>query len=263
MPKLNLEIQEIIVLYESGYSTTQIGELAGVSSRYIRQLLTENGVEKRPIGSWKRKYTFNEDYFKNWNNDMAYLLGFFIADGYIASQSQSVAFTQKNPDLLEEIKSVFGSNQPLYRNKHTGVYSLLFHSKVMKNDLQTLFHITSDKSYNIKFPNIPNQYMHHFIRGYFDGDGHINYKGYTVSFVGGSITFMESLQALLLKYGFNPYMTDNGKHSRVFITGRKSIKQFGDWIYTDKSLYLKRKFAAFDQEKLSVNELQDRKRNRS
>lgn len=53
------------------------------------------------------------------------------------------------------------------------------------------------------------------------------------------------------------------KHIRVFITGRKSIKQFADWIYTDKSLYLKRKFAAFDQEKLSVDELQDRKRNRS
>ena len=69
----------------------------------------------------------------------------------------------------------------------------------------------------------------------------LNYKGYTVSFVGGSIAFMESLQALLLKYGFNPYMTDNGKHIRVFITGRKSLKQFGDWIYTDKSLYLKRK----------------------
>ncbi|WP_425590158.1 LAGLIDADG family homing endonuclease [Guptibacillus hwajinpoensis] len=33
---------------------------------------------------------------------MAYLLGFFIADGYIASQSLSVAFTQKNPDALEE-----------------------------------------------------------------------------------------------------------------------------------------------------------------
>jgi LAGLIDADG-like domain len=135
----------------------------------------------------------------------------------------------------------------------------------MKNDLQTLFHIISDKSSNITFPNIPKKYIHHFIRGYFDGDGHINYKGYTVSFVGGSTAFMESLQALLLKYGFNPYMTDNGKHIRVFIHGRKSLKQFGDWMYTDKSLYLKRKFAAFDQEKLSVisDELQDRKRNRS
>jgi hypothetical protein len=51
MPKLKLELQEIIVLHESGYSTTQIGELAGVSSRYIRQLLADNGVEKRPRGS--------------------------------------------------------------------------------------------------------------------------------------------------------------------------------------------------------------------
>ena len=128
----------------------------------------------------------------------------------------------------------------------------------MKNDLQTLFHITSDKSYNITFPNIPKQYIYHFIRGYLDGDGHINYKGSTEY-----CRWIHTLQTLLLKYGFNPYMNDNGKHIRVFITGRKSIKQFADWIYTDKSLYLKRKFAAFDQEKLSVDELQDRKRNRS
>ncbi|MBF0708830.1 LAGLIDADG family homing endonuclease [Alkalihalobacillus hwajinpoensis] len=105
---------------------------------------------------------------------MAYLLGFFIADGYIASQSQSIAFTQKDPTILEEIKNVFDSNQPLYKNKNTGVYSLLFHSKIMKNDLQTLFNITSEKSYNITFPIVSEQYIHYFIRGDFDGDGHVN-----------------------------------------------------------------------------------------
>ncbi len=260
MAKIKLEIKEIITLYESGFSTTDIGALAGVSDRYIRQLLTNNGVKKRSRGSWKRKYSFNEDYFKYWNNEMAYLLGFFIADGYIASQSQSIAFTQKDPSILEEIKGVFGSNQPLYRNHTTGVYSLLFHSKIMKNDLQTLFNITSEKSYNITFPIIPEQHIHHFIRGYFDGDGHINYRGYTVSFVGGSRIFMETLLIMLNHHGFNPYMTINGKHIRVFITGRKSIKQFADWIYHEKSLYLKRKYDAFAQEEFSADELQDRKR---
>lgn len=103
---------------------------------------------------------------------MAYLLGFFIADGYIASQSQSIAFTQKDPTILEEIKNVFDSNQALYKN--IGVYSLLFHSKIMKNDLRTLFNITSEKSYDITFQIVSEQYIHHFIRGYFDGDGHVN-----------------------------------------------------------------------------------------
>ncbi|MGG1687050.1 LAGLIDADG family homing endonuclease [Pseudalkalibacillus sp. NRS-1564] len=135
MSKMKLSMNEVISLYESGSSTSEISLLAGVSDRHIRQLLTNNGVEKRARGSWKRKYSFNEDYFKHWTNDMAYLLGFFITDGYIASQSQSIAFTQKDPTILEEIKNVFDSNQPLYINKHTGVYSLLFHSKIMKTDL--------------------------------------------------------------------------------------------------------------------------------
>ncbi|MFK3958933.1 hypothetical protein [Guptibacillus hwajinpoensis] len=85
MSKMKLSMNEVISLYESGSSTSEISLLAGVSDRHIRQLLTNNGVEKRARGSWKRKYSFKEDYFKHWTNDMAYLLEFFIADGYIAS----------------------------------------------------------------------------------------------------------------------------------------------------------------------------------
>ncbi|MGE6203650.1 LAGLIDADG family homing endonuclease [Guptibacillus hwajinpoensis] len=133
----------------------------------------------------------------------------------------------------------------------------------MKNDLQMLFNITSEKSYNITFPIVSEQYIHHFIRGYFDGDGHVNYRGYTVSFVGGSRKYMETLLTTLNQHRFDPYMTENGKHYRVFITGRKSIKQFADWIYHDKSLYLKRKYEAFAQETFTADKLHDRKRNRN
>lgn len=73
---------------------------------------------------------------------------------------------------------------------------------------------------------------------------------------------METLLTTLTQHGFDPYMSENGKHYRVFITSRKSIKQFADWIYHDKSLYLKRKYDAFAQETFTADELHDRKRNR-
>ncbi|WP_245947395.1 endonuclease [Bacillus taeanensis] len=55
--KCLLEKKEMIKYYQEGYGTTEIASLANVSSRYVRQVLTQAGIEKRPPGHWKRKYT--------------------------------------------------------------------------------------------------------------------------------------------------------------------------------------------------------------
>ncbi len=102
--KRTLSTEEIILMYKKGESTTKIAERANVSARYIRDLLSKHNVEKRPRGSWKRKYTLKEDYFKKWSNNMAYILGFFIADGTITRDLQTVSISQKEKYILEEIK---------------------------------------------------------------------------------------------------------------------------------------------------------------
>ncbi|WP_245415772.1 LAGLIDADG family homing endonuclease [Alteribacter populi] len=45
--------------------------------------------------------------------------------------------------------------------------------------------------------------MSHFIRGYFAGDGSINYRGYTICFVGGSESFFTSLDEIFSEKGYN------------------------------------------------------------
>ncbi|WP_130859943.1 LAGLIDADG family homing endonuclease [Gracilibacillus phocaeensis] len=259
--KRNLEINEIIKLYEDGESTTEIATIANVSSRYIRMLLKQHHVEMRPRGSWKRKYTLNEDYFKTWSNNMAYILGFIIADGTIARDVQFVSIAQKEKYILEAIREELGSNQPIVKNKDTGVYMLTINSKVMKNDLIEIHGVKPNKSSTIEFPHVPKEYMSHFIRGYFDGDGYINYKQYTVTFVSGSKSFLEALINVLKEKEFTPQFQQQGANYRVHIRGRKSVKLFSDWIYKDKNegLYLIRKYHTFKEEKLELHQLADRK----
>jgi intein-encoded DNA endonuclease-like protein len=259
--KCLLEKEEMIKYYQKGLSTTEIASLANVSSRYVRTVLTKAGIEKRPAGHWKRKYTLNEDYFKTWSNNMAYILGFFTADGLIVKDLQTVSFSQKEKTILEEIKKELGSTQPLYINKNTGVYMLNLHSKIMKEDLMQIHGLTPNKSQSVLFPKVPEEYLHHFIRGYFDGDGSINYPKYTVSFVGGSFDFMNMLTEILRKRGFEPFFTSqqNEKIFRVFVTGRRTIKCFAEWIYQEKGLYVKRKYKDFQQEPLELYQLKDRK----
>lgn len=239
----------MIQLYTEGKSTLEIALLANVSARYIRMVLTDNNVPRRAIGSWKRKYGITEDYFKTWSNNMAYILGFIAADGVI----------QKESYILEDIKKELNTNQPLYQNKKTGVYMLNINSKTIKDDLMNIHGIMPCKSFNIEFPFVPEEYLHHFIRGYFDGDGYVNYETYTVSFVGGSYNFMNSLNQILQNHNLPADLLDQNKHYRVILSGRKSIQLFSNWIYKDKDIYLHRKYEVFQKESLSLDQLQDRK----
>jgi intein-encoded DNA endonuclease-like protein len=257
--KRTMEIPEMIKMYLNGNSTTEIGKMANVSSRYVNMVLTENNIEKRPFGHWKRQYQLKENYFKTWSNNMAYILGFFVADGFVSKDQQTIGFSQKDKSILEQIRSELGSNQPLYINERTGVYMLHFNSKIMKRDLIEMHGILPHKSLDVKLPYVPEKYLNHFMRGYFDGDGNIYSRGYTVSFVGGSLEFMTAVLNLLDKHGYKPYLTKKGKHFRLYISGRKTIKQFYNWIYSDKGLYLKRKFDAFPDKNLDLNTLHDAK----
>jgi intein-encoded DNA endonuclease-like protein len=174
--KRTLETSEIIKLYQDGISTTKIAERANVSPRYISMLLKQNNVPLRPKGSWKRKYTLNEHYFKSWSNNMAYILGFLIADGTVARDAQNVSIAQKEKYILENIRKELESTQPIYKNKKTGVYILNLNSQILKKDLIELHGVKPNKSGTIEFPYVPEEYMSHFVRGFFDGDDYVNYN---------------------------------------------------------------------------------------
>lgn len=258
MSKRTLGTPDIIQLYQDGMSTSIIAEKANVSRRYISMLLKQHDVKLRPRGSWKRKYSLNEHYFKTWSNNMAYILGFITADGNVAKDAQFVSIAQKEKYILEKIREVIGSNQPLYKNKKTGVYNLNLNSKILKNDLIQTHGIEPNKSSTIKFPNVPDQYKSHFIRGFFDGDGYVNYDKYTVTFVGGSRVFMIQLLKELERVELQPQLYEKDRHYRIHIRGRKSIKLFAEWIYQDKELYLSRKFNEFERENKKASEIRDR-----
>ncbi|WP_099355222.1 LAGLIDADG family homing endonuclease [Fredinandcohnia onubensis] len=257
--KRTLEYDGIIKLYEEGCETSEIAKLASVTPRYIRKILSEHHVELRPFGSWKRQYTLNEHYFKKWSNNMAYILGFILADGCISGATQTVTISQKEPEILEKIKIELGSNYPLQQNKKTGVFLLNLNSKILKEDLINIHGITQNKSLTVPFPHVPDEYIHHFVRGYFDGDGNIYSRGYLISFVGGSLEFMKGLNKILDQKSFEPRIVAKGKFYRLYISGRKTVKEFYNWIYKDEEIYLKRKYDSFPDKDVSASELENSK----
>lgn len=121
----------------------------------------------------------NKDFFKTWSPEMAYVLGFFAADGYLAVNTrggQFWCFQIKDKELLEKIKDVLGSNHAIgirtSKLSQNPLYRLQIGSIEMCSDLRKLG-FTQNKTTRLVFPQIPAQFLPDFVRGYFDGDGNV------------------------------------------------------------------------------------------
>jgi hypothetical protein len=111
--------------------------------------------------------TKNEHFFKTWSNDMAYVLGFFAADGSMIKTGRGghyVEFQITDGGLLEKIRDLLGSNNKIaVRNRNlrwNTIYRLQMGSKIMFNDLGQLGFVPNKTSVMV-FPRIPPEFFGH------------------------------------------------------------------------------------------------------
>ena len=198
----------------------------------------------------QRKYFVNKDFFKKWTSKMAYIFGFFCSDGHVSSKKDycSIHLHSKDRHILEKIKEAMGSNYPIADTVNASTIKI--YNKILCDDLINLG-CPPRKSVTLKFPNVPGDYLSHFVRGYFDGDGSIYFNKpntIKISFV-GTKEFLEEMQGKinkLLKLRINPVK----KTSSVW-----RIQYYGDiarelcqWMYKNsKNLYLERKKDRFEK----------------
>jgi len=138
---------------------------------------------------------------------MAYVLGFWFADGYMRREkSYRILFTSNDRQIIEDILLAMYSSHPV--QKQGNAYFISLCSKRLYIDLEKLGGYRR-KSRTITLPVIPEKYLPDFLRGYFDGDGSVflqsykatkNGKIYTelrCNFTSGSRKFMDQLNDLL------------------------------------------------------------------
>lgn len=217
----------------------------------------------------KTKGGINVDFFKTWIPEMAYVLGYFSADGGMfinSGGSKYIQFVSVDYDLLEKVKRVMASKHKIYLkakgNKNCkNAYLLEPGSKEMYGDLLKLGFIPR-KEKRLKLPRIPKQYFNHFIRGFFDGDGCISYgfykkrgrnkKTFTISacFVSSSKKFLKDLSGKLniyAKMSFRCITKHTGSY-KLSYSKNDAIKLFR-YMYknTKNGLFLERKFVKFQE----------------
>lgn len=115
--------------------------------------------------------TLNEDYFKNWTNNMAYILGFITADGCVKGNRLNFTLNNQDTELLYKFAEEFGKGINIsFIGKKKNCY-LAISSPIIIKDLKDLG-IVERKTFIVKPPSkLPEEYLKDYIRGYLDGDG--------------------------------------------------------------------------------------------
>jgi hypothetical protein len=199
-----------------------------------------------------RKFIVNDDFFKNESPNMAYILGFWAADGSI-NHSRQFSITQNKNDeyLLIDILNVMESDCVL-KNHGNNSKNFNITSNELINDLKQIFKYDGkDKTYTIKFPQFKNNNLYgDFIRGFFDGDGCVTYqkneKCYVSNIICANKMFLNDLVNSLYSLipEFNGKFNQNGKYFYLTM-GVNDTRRFRDFIYKninhENKLYLKRK----------------------
>lgn len=196
-----------------------------------------------------RKWHINQDFFKTWSRNMAYIFGFWCADGCIyGGKMFDITIHNKDKYILKRIAEILGYQGPLYDYVDRQACRLNFSCVVIYNDLVNLGG-KENKSLDLQFPNVPKKYLPDFIRGYFDGDGCImNLKGGRVNsaFTSGSEDFLDKLLEILkIEAGVVGGSYDPSSYSLRF--GKKDSLKIGSYMYqNDPELFLLRKRQKFD-----------------
>lgn len=251
-------------LYNQKKSYKEIGEILNVNRKTVSIELRKLGYKSNPKyvrninpkKLSKNDYTYAETLFEKINNEeKAYWLGFLYADGNVSDRSNIVALALAEKDLehLKKYREFFKLEtkkitKKIKRkdNKEYIGYEFATCNQKIKNDLINLG-CKPKKTYTLKFPTndiVPQHLMHHFVRGYMDGDGAIesNERGSKIIIeILGTKEFLDSYQKWtgLHENKIHSFChTDNVFHSSY---GGPYAIMILDRLYKDATIYLKRK----------------------
>ena len=151
----------------------------------------------------------NNNYFSEQNNRMAYIMGFFAADGNVSKNGNRIQsqLSLKDKGHLEMIQSEIGGCE-VYEYESNGYKSCGWHccSSQIKKDL-AVYGIIPHKTGTLSIPKVlDKQYWKDFIRGYFDGDGTIckDGTGFRVTITSANKEILEDINSYFEENGIKP-----------------------------------------------------------
>jgi len=191
-----------------------------------------------------------EDFFKEWNPDMAYMVGFIMADAtiFVAPEKYqwrlSFEIGPKDLDLLKWFKEKLQYEGVIRKVADKTSRTMQINNKTLVQGLLE----TGLKPDKTGFPKVPDNLIVHAARGYFDANG----SAWTV---GNSLMLRFSGRSPVIEKWQKIIEEKTGvKHRKIIRTAGTNIIAFSgqdalkvaEWLYSEGGHYLERKKAPYD-----------------
>ena len=132
----------------------------------------------------------------------------------------TLSFAQKEKELVEKFLKLMDCDATIrYRERRVfesttagELYYFSIGNNDIANDLNRLG-VTQNKSLDMQFPEIPEDFIRHFVRGFFDGDGSVYLEpknSIRVKLLSGSRGFIAELNRCMVKNGFSDRYINGG-----------------------------------------------------
>jgi len=254
---------KIIEDKQNGMSIKNIVEKHNIKSvKTIYDIIQRKGIKRIA----NKKYDVNSKFFKTIDTEKkAYWLGFLYADGYVRMKNDRsgelrLKLKQSDRNHIELFNNHLNSNYPIKDITSKVIvedkeYNSLCSSLSIYNTeiVQDLFDkgCVNNKTQKIRLPEINDNLMKHFIRGYFDGDGSISSNkkftnNYTISMVSNKIFIKEIKKYLEEKIIIEPTIYDYENYSTITISKIEDVITTYNYLYEESNIYLKRKKIKFN-----------------
>lgn len=249
--RVPIYIDNLRELYEEK-SVVDIANELGLNQATIYKAMERQGIER---DSHHRNSALPiHPFFLKETPEKYYVLGFFFADGNI-SATWTVTLSQTKRAILDKIGPLVDREV----GPSTNTNLLILGGKNLALYLKENYGLLPRKSKTMPWPDIPEDYMHDFIRGFFDGDGSVGAyrskqgKGVrrTVSFTCGSQDFIQGLRDILenLGFGYQKIYPVKGKGSayRIIYSGKCRLGKMFEYLYYSDCLCQQSKLEKFEK----------------
>jgi intein-encoded DNA endonuclease-like protein len=261
--KISDEIKKQVVEdYKDGLSGYKIAKKYNIHHSSVYNILKKEKIKTRNNSINSRKYIHNENYFETIDTEhKAYWLGFMYADGYITNtNSFGMSLSVKDKNHIEKFKTDIEATNPIKTYETTVGYTignqyvrLLMKSEKTVQDLINHGCVKHKTNILTAPKNVPKHLVHHFIRGYFDGDGCLAYTAttdtYHVKILGTDElldyikSYIESNNIAIVNHYYK--RKPNQIVSSLEVGGNLQALDFMNHLYKDATICLDRKYERY------------------
>lgn len=240
----------IIDHYKRSMYKKDIVEKYKVHSRRIDRVFRTLNIEYHP----RVKHTLPNKFIIT--EDFARFIGYYVSEGSIRKNSQTIEITNYSSDILEDcrriIKSTFGIESDL--REMDG--ALLAHSKQLKYLIKNILNCGGD-AYSKRVPKqilfSDKKIMRSFLYGYFSGDGGIRARAESreISASSKNPLLIQDIVFMLLQFGIVPTLQYNSytRMYAAYIYNAEKIKDFLNEIGIHNNSLNKLKLAIMNTKK--------------